>query len=236
MLRRKLPSGAPEWAALPKPLLAIIMRVAVNSSSARAESYRALQLVCKSWREAFLDYSADLETVAVRLFYATELYDVCKLLPGIIHLEATRMIGPQSIYLHPLSACSRLTSLKFTMEESGNGTPFFDMLALPSRLKNLEIENVMVDADCCRYLRCTDLTSLTFLPYENLEISNPFTLLQHLPKLEVSLFSCPVIADASINDRCMSCYLDKIASQEVTVILTDRAAVSGTTCGAGIQL
>lgn len=177
------------------------MRMAVNASEPKAETFRALQLVCKSWREAFLEYSSCMDTAGVRLFDATDLYGACKLLPRLSKLRARRTIGPQSIYLHPLSACCYLTSLSLNLEGAEYGMPFLDMLALPNGLKNLWMEKFEADSGCYRYIKATCLTSLTFLPYKTLGECNTFELLQYLPELQVSLLRCPTTVNASVNGK-----------------------------------
>ena len=85
----------PDWENLPKHLVTRVMQktlefffMQTDPDFSQISTYQALKLVCKSWREALLDFSADIDTAAVCLQESSDLFGVCKMLPGISSLRS----------------------------------------------------------------------------------------------------------------------------------------------------
>ena len=191
---RKKATEKPDWAALPKHLVSLLMQRLVEASLRNGLPDPAicwpLQLVCKSWREAFLDFSTDIAAASFQQRHSTDLFGVCKMLPSISRLRLSVGVQMHSLYLSPLSACSYLTRLSLSNFGNRFGAPQIDILALPPQLRHLEIENVKVDPACYPYMKSTQLTCLTFNPPQSLEECKTFKLLEQLPKLEVRPSTC----------------------------------------------
>ena len=154
---------------------------------------QALQLVCKSWRAALLDFTADIDTAAFFLHRSTDLFGVTSMLPNVSSLWVGVGAGFPTLYLSPLSAYSGLTRLCLSNEEARFGVPRVDILLLPSTLRHLEIQNFEIDPSCYSFIQFSHLTGLTFVMDESPEIYNFFDLLEYLPKLEARSFSSSVI-------------------------------------------
>ena len=135
--RRTRLSQEPAWADLPKHIVVLFMRKTLTNGKADSKTFRALQSVCKAWREAFTDFSADIDTATIALQNADDLFEVCKMLPGLASLRARKAAEFHSLFLHPLSACSRLTNLSLSNYGAYAGVPTLDLILLPAALKDL---------------------------------------------------------------------------------------------------
>ena len=159
-----------------------------------------LQVVCKSWGEAFLDFSAAIDAVSYNQYRSTGLCGVCKILPGISRLQISVKAQMHSLYLSPLSACSSLTSLCLENVEASYGVPSIDILLLPPQLRHLGIESYKVDPECYPHMKCTQLTQLSFQPPESLAQCKALELLEKLPKLQVRPSSCVRVIETCLLD------------------------------------
>ena len=192
----------PEWGKLPTHLLVLVMQKVWESDKRR--SYQDLPFVCKSWREAYLQSSADIDSAFVSIHSSTSLFGVCKLLPGLSSLSIKKEAEMIKLRLHPLSNCSRLTSLFFNNNTPSSGVPVLDLLHMPSGLRLLRVDAFKIEQDGFEYIRCNELTKVILLS-QALQGSGFQDFLHCLPDLKVRLCfnTCPIVAtsDTFLEDR-----------------------------------
>ena len=172
------------WAHLPIHLLILPMQKVWKID--RPGSYQKLQLVCKSWRKGYFESSRDIVQAHVCIQGSFALFEVCKAVPNLSSLTISSYKAIDSLHLHPLAACSRLTSISFLYGDSTQRVPVLDLLHMLSELRHLGIEAFEIAVEGNEYFKCTQLTSLTFLPRTSPE-SACLEFLQRLPDLKVWL-------------------------------------------------
>ena len=174
-----------QWERLPYHLVALIMAKLTNGRSIGSKESLKMRAVCKSWRAASMEYSGEFATEIRR---STELFNLSKILPGVSKLEIFSGI---KYYMHPISACSQLSSLRLlnTREKPCK----LDLTILPQSLLELTSMGFSIDPDCFGHIKCVHLRRLTliFSKKENIEdvkrstVASVHALLKHLPQLQV---------------------------------------------------
>lgn len=171
------------WASLPRHLLVSIILQALRTRNLEPGSFHLLQLVCKEWREALLELAAELDVASVCVNSSDGLSHVCRMLPSVNKLRIRKDAVLYSLYLNPLAACSRLSSIRLHNDTPLSGRPAIDLSLLPSRLRYLDIE-------CFELMRTgslaftTEFTRLDFYWWHT-PGDDFFSLLHSLPNLQV---------------------------------------------------
>ena len=150
----------------------------------------------KSWREAYLESSASITAAKVCIQSSSSLFEICKMLTGISNLLIDNGIQMDKVCLHPLSACSCLTSITFTNDAPSFGAPRLDLLLLPSELRELGIQGFEIEMNCFKYIKCNQVTSLRYMPATSPEPAF-LEFLRCLPDLQVCLQICAADADTT---------------------------------------
>ena len=170
----------PPWGALQADPMSLVMEKLVESGG--LQQILILRQVCKSWKAATLEYTGALDFVAHK---STALFHLSEALPSISKL---RIESDRLLFLRPLAACSRLSSLCYVYRGEKQD-PCLDLTLLPSSLRDLNCAYLGVDSECFEHIEFVGLTKLNF---SSMWIPPAETqkLLQFLPKLQVStLFS-----------------------------------------------
>lgn len=160
--RCNLLQGMPKysnWEHLPTHLLVLILQKLWETEQL-GSCNKTLQLVCQSWRHAFQEHCAKVDDASVCLHSCTDLSQICELIPELLSL---RIKSKDAVTLHPLSACSRLTSLSLINQSRRCLLPEIDLLHLPVGLRSLELDRYKVDSASFEHVKCLHLTSLTLL-------------------------------------------------------------------------
>lgn len=185
MDRRSAADSNVKWNSVPHPVMSLIF-AEVEAICGR-QTLASLRLVSKYWRVAVTAYLVSPQKT-VKIEDRQGVRDICSLLPDMERLSLSSR--EKVIFLGPLKALTALTSLKIkgnSNAEAGAET-LANLMSLPSRLRELQLDFLKVPSDCLKHMICTGLTSLRCRFGEN---THPqiWRLLGRLPKLEV-LFRC----------------------------------------------
>ncbi len=180
---RSTRSQSSTWASLPRDLLISVIRKAWKLAP---NTIQAIQLVCKSWREALLELSAIVNSADVCIQSQTHLSQVCQMLPNLSSLSIREDVDFSLLDLDPLSACSRLSSLSLQNDGPSGGWAVVDMGLLPRGLRQLKINSFEIEANRFDFTRCVHLTSLTLVWFNTPE-QDFHPLLERWQTLKVDL-------------------------------------------------
>lgn len=148
------------------------------------EDVQDLCLVTKSWRAAFVEYSAEYRYHIMH----NQLQGLLALQPKLTGLTISSS-KQHSLKLKPLMTAPNLTSLTlygstYTNNSNESLEPRVKLSQLPSALKELVLNSVYADPDHFQNIQCTGISSLVFQGRQN-KLEEVLGLLQQLPKLQV---------------------------------------------------
>ena len=139
-----------------------------------------LRLVCKGWRDACSDYAGP---AYIECKEHTDLLKICEVLPGLCDLTLDILNSEADTFFNVLSKLTSLHALSVS-QTSSEKKPVHDLGHLPSTLKELSMEHIAIDP-LFDNVNFTGLTYLSCYWPENFG-EGAFSLLQHLPALQVS--------------------------------------------------
>ena len=105
---------------MPSHLLVAIFQEALKTYRLESGGYRTLQMVCKSWRDALLELSAEVDSALVSIPDPADLSLMCKMLPGVSWLCCdSRRQDPLAFRESPVSTVSTVEDV---LEKLGSST------------------------------------------------------------------------------------------------------------------
>ena len=170
-----------KWSDLPQELVILAIGKLVTSAGNDFCAAASMRRVCKAWRAASSQYSADLSCRSM-----DDLSKLCPLFPQMKSIFI-RSSPCEAVGLRPLSFCTQLTSITVDGTITGLDQPKVLRQAhfghLPQSLRALSLANLVPhSSSIVGHLPCVTYVRLSA---NDLSRESQINLLQQLPNLEV---------------------------------------------------